>query len=71
MKKFEVFFEVYNDSNNKNKELVRFVVEAGTKKLATLRAIKLLNDDWRYKDHYKALKDVKEVIQDGTEGSTI
>ena len=71
MKKFEVFFEVYNDSSNKTKELVRFVVEAGTKKLATLRAIKLLNEDKRYENHYKALKDVKEVIQDGAEGSTV
>lgn len=62
MKKFEVFFEVYNDSSNKAKEIVKFVVEAGTKKLATLRAIKLLNEDKRYENHYKALKDVKEVI---------
>ena len=62
MKKFEVFFEVYNDSSNKTKEVVKFVVEAGTKKLATLRAIKLLNEDKRYENHYKALKDVKEVI---------
>ena len=63
MNQYDVTIEVHSPTQ----QLAKFVVEtkvirieAGNKKLASLRAMKKLNDDG-YSEHYKTLKDVKEV----------
>lgn len=63
MKKWEVMFEVYNDIGTKAKKTFTATVEAGTKKLAVLRAIEIINTIDEYKNDYKSVKEVKEVIK--------
>ena len=61
MKKWEVLFEIYRDISTKARMNYSVVVEAGTKKLAVLRAIEALNKLEEYANDYKSVKEVKEV----------
>lgn len=63
MKKWRVFFDIYADTITKKVYTVSVVVEAGTKKLAVTRGILELNKMDEYRDRYKSLKAIEEVIE--------
>lgn len=63
MKKWRVFFDIYADTITKKVNTVLVVVEAGTKKLAVTRGILELNKMDEYRDRYKSLKAIEEVIE--------
>lgn len=63
MKKWRVFFDIYSDTTTKKQNTVAVVVEAGTKKLAVTRSILELNKMDEYRDRYKSLTAIKEVIE--------
>lgn len=60
MKKWEVSFVVYLNDNRKDRK--KFLIEAGNKKLATTRGMMEINKLPNYKDCYKQLLAVEEVI---------
>lgn len=59
MRKFNVIFEVFDE--NGNKELKTVFVEAGNKKIATIRGMSAINKLDGYSDKYKNVKSVEEV----------
>lgn len=59
MFRYEVIFKVFRDA--KKTELVPIVVEAGSKKLATIRAMLEINKKPEYKDLYKNVEDIRMV----------
>ena len=60
MNNYKVTFEVFHDNNRK--ELVTVNVEAGTKKLASLRAMQQLGKDKpEYRELFKSVKSVEVV----------
>lgn len=63
MKKWRVFFDIYSDATTKKQNTVSVVVEAGTKKLAVTRGILELNKMDEYRDRYKSLEAIEEVIE--------
>ena len=58
MKQYNVTFEIFRGSNHKAYETVG--VEAGTKKLALMRAMGIINKLKDYKDLYKNVIRVEE-----------
>lgn len=60
MKKWEVNFVVYYDGNRTERK--KFLIEAGNKKLATTRGMLEINKLPNYKDKYKQVVSVEEVI---------
>lgn len=60
MKKWEVNFVVYSDNNRTERK--KFLIEAGNKKLATTRGMLEINKLPNYKDKYKQVVSVEEVI---------
>lgn len=60
MNNYKVTFEIFRDNNRK--EIVYVNVEAGNKKLASLRAMKKLGEDKpEYANLFKSVKAVEEV----------
>ena len=60
MKNYKVTFIVFHEDNKK--EYRTIIVEAGTKKMATLRAMKKINDDYpEIANLYKSVKSVEEA----------
>jgi len=59
MKKYNVTFEVFHGSNHKDYKTI--TVEAGTKKLATIRAMSKINQIDGYSNLYKNVFKVEEV----------
>lgn len=60
MKKWEVNFVVYSDNNRTERK--KFLIEAGNKKLATTRGMLEINKLPNYKDKYKQVVSVEEVM---------
>jgi len=60
MKKWEVNFVVYSDNNRTERK--KFLIEAGNKKLATTRGMLEINKLPNYKDKYKQVVSVEEVV---------
>lgn len=61
MNQYKVIFEVFHES--KKKELVSMTVEAGNKKLASLRAIKKLSDEKpEFGNLFKTIKAVEGIV---------
>lgn len=60
MRKFNVTFEVFR--NNGHKENKTIFVEAGTKKLAALRAMNEINKIGEYSMLYKNVVKIEEVV---------
>ena len=59
MKNYNVTFEIFRGSNHKAIETV--TVEAGTKKMAVMRAMGLINKNESYKNLFKNLIKVEEI----------
>ena len=59
MKKFKVMFEIHVDRNRK--EFKEIIVEAGTKKLAMVRALSEINKIKEYEGIFKNIKEIEEV----------
>ena len=60
MNQYKVTFEIFH--GNKRKELKSVIVEAGNKRLASLRAMKKLNEDNpSFVDLFKNIKAVESV----------
>lgn len=59
MKQYNVTFEVFRGSNHKDYKTIS--VEAGTKKLATIRAMSQINKIEGYSDLYKNVFKVEEI----------
>lgn len=59
MRKFNVIFEVF-DANG-NKEMKTVSVEAGSKKIAVLRGMQLINKLAGYSEKYKNVVQIEEV----------
>lgn len=58
MNQYKVTFEVFRE--NRQKELATVIVEAGNKKMASLRAMmKLKEDKPEYSDLFKSIKSVE------------
>ena len=60
MRKFNVTFEIFITSSRK--EYKTITVEAGTKKIAALRAMQEINKLPGYAEKYKAVNSVMEVV---------
>ena len=63
MSKYKVTFELLSDFIEIKKDVVRkeIIVEAGTKRLAAVRAMAELNSDKSTKDLYKNMMSIEEV----------
>lgn len=59
MKKFKVVIEIHIDRDRK--EHKQIVVEAGNKKLASIRALSEIGKDKKYTDNFKNVLSVEEV----------
>lgn len=58
MNKYRVEINVFNEKGYDTKELI---IEAGNKKLATLRGLAKINDDPELKERYKSVKSVELI----------
>ncbi len=59
MNKYKVIFEIHVDRNRK--EFKEIIVEAGTKKLAMVRALSEINKIKEYEGIFKNIKEIEEV----------
>lgn len=62
MKQWKVVFEIFRDNSTKGREIKIVGVEAGTKKLAAIRAMSVINKMEGYENLFKQVKSVEEVI---------
>lgn len=62
MKHWSVTFEVFLGNSMNGKEFKTIDVEAGTKKLAAIRAMTIINKMEGYENLFKQVKSVEEVI---------
>lgn len=59
MKKYRVMFEIHNEDGSK--QYMDIFVEAGNRKMATLRAMSEISKNEKYKNLFKNVKEISEV----------
>lgn len=59
MKKYRVMFEIYNEDGSK--QYMDIFVEAGNRKMATLRAMGEISKNEKYRNLFKNVKEIAEV----------